>query len=365
VITIAYFISPHGFGHAARAAAVMNALHEKDASLRFEIFTRVPRWLFRDSLAGPFAYHSSLTDIGLAQESSLREDVPRTLRHLKEFVPFDRSLVSNLAQYVKRLKCEWLACDIAPLGIAVAQAAGIPSVLIENFTWDWIYAGYVGDDTRFKKYIRYLRDIFDAADYHIQTKPVCDYRAADLVTRPISRKPRTSAKRVREQLGIPQRAKAVLITMGGIPERHAFLDRLTALKHIYFVIPGNSHTARIRDNLILLPHRSGLYHPDLMNASDAVIGKAGYSTVAEAYRAGIPFGYILREKFRESEVMADFIQKQMDGIEISAPQFESGQWLSILPDLLAMPRIERHDPNGADQAASFIVETYTGKQVTR
>ena len=36
---LAYFISPHGFGHAARAAAVMSALHTQDPALQFEIFT--------------------------------------------------------------------------------------------------------------------------------------------------------------------------------------------------------------------------------------------------------------------------------------------------------------------------------------
>jgi len=36
---IAYFISSHGFGHAARAAAVMETLSESNPGVRFEIFT--------------------------------------------------------------------------------------------------------------------------------------------------------------------------------------------------------------------------------------------------------------------------------------------------------------------------------------
>ena len=55
---IAYFISPHGYGHAARASAVMDAIHDISPSLRFEIFTTVPQWFFEQSLTGPFAYHS-------------------------------------------------------------------------------------------------------------------------------------------------------------------------------------------------------------------------------------------------------------------------------------------------------------------
>ena len=44
---IAYFISPHGFGHAARAAAVMQAISDTDAAVGFEIFTTVPSWFFQ------------------------------------------------------------------------------------------------------------------------------------------------------------------------------------------------------------------------------------------------------------------------------------------------------------------------------
>ena len=48
--TIAYFVSPHGFGHASRAAAVMEALHDLDSSLKFEIFTKEPSGYFCEDL---------------------------------------------------------------------------------------------------------------------------------------------------------------------------------------------------------------------------------------------------------------------------------------------------------------------------
>lgn len=347
---VAYFISPHGFGHAARAAAVMNALYRFQPNIRFEIFTLVPRWFFHDSLNARFTYHETLTDIGLAQESSLKENVPQTLKRLREFLPFNQSLISTLQSQIS--KCNLVICDIAPLGIAVARAAGIPSVLIENFTWDWIYAGYA--DKRFAKHIAYLRDIFRSADYHIQTEPVCQRWRADLTTPPVSRAPRTSQSETRKRLKIPPHAQVVLITMGGIPEQHTFLDRLKTMRGVNFIVPGATRHQHIEDNLILLPHRSEFYHPDLMNAADAVIGKAGYSTVAEAYHAGIPFGFIAREKFRESATMARFIKREMRGIEIPASEFQNGNWLHTLDELLAMPRVKRKQMNGAAQVAKFI-----------
>ncbi len=353
---IAYFVSPHGFGHAARASAVMSALHASEPVLCFDVFTTVPRWFFADSITGPFCYHSTFTDIGLVQKTSLEEDIPETVRRLDEFLPFNASRVAELADRVKHLRCRFVLCDIAPLGITVAQAAGIPSVLIENFTWDWIYQPYARRAVELRHTISYLRTVFRSADVHIQTEPVCESQPADLVAAPASRKPRTSRRRVRQQLGIPARAPMVLITMGGIPERHAFLERLSSLPRVYFIIPGASRSEQKRGNVVLLPHRSRFYHPDLMNACDAVIGKSGYSTVAEAFHAGIPFGYVSRPRFPESAVMARFIRSRMRGLEISGVHFQQGNWLDAVPELLSFPRQERDNCNGADEISQFLFD---------
>jgi Glycosyl transferase family 1 len=353
---IAFFVTPHGLGHAGRAAAVMAALHKLDPSLRFHVFTKTPEWFFRDSLTGNFVYHSCLTDIGMVQENPLHEDVHATAGRLDEFLPFDPDKLDALADQVRSSECELLLCDIAPLGISVARTTGIPSVLIENFTWDWIYEGYAQEDSRMNRHAAYLSGVFESAGYHIQTEPVSVYRPANLVAPPVSRAARTSRAEIREKLGIPGDAQAVLITMGGMKSQHAFLSRLKEQRGVYFVIPGSAGAVHSDDNLVLLPHHSQFFHPDLINGCDAVIGKVGYSTVAEVYDAGVPFGYIPRERFRESEALTAFVHERMNGIELPGERFESGTWLSDLPHLLGLPRTRRREPNGAGQVASFVHE---------
>lgn len=352
--SIAYFISPHGYGHVARAAGVMEAIHNLDPTIRFEIFTQVPRWFFDDSLLGDFAYHALLTDIGLVQRTPLQADIAETVKRLNHFLPFDAFKIRELADQVKKLRCGLIICDIAPMGILVAQEAKIPSLLIENFTWDWIYEGYVKQDGRIGDHIHYLKGIFEAAQFHIQTEPICDRQNADLTTFPVCRNTKTPAREIRSKLRIPEGSKAILITMGGIEETHNFLEQRDTKKDVYFVIPGASKEVERHGNLVLLPHRSEYFHPDLVNASDAVIGKVGYSTLAEIYYAGVPFAYVARRHFRESHKLVSFIRNQIHGLPISEDQFYSGRWLSYLPDLLALPRIYRTDPRGAEQIARFI-----------
>jgi UDP-N-acetylglucosamine:LPS N-acetylglucosamine transferase len=146
----------------------------------------------------------------------------------------------------------------------------------------------------------------------------------------------------------------VLITMGGIPQPYDFLEHLSHSDNIRVVVPGGSDTLSNNGHLITLPHHSSFFHPDLIHAADAVIGKVGYSTVAEVYHGGVPFGFIKRPDFRESDILSAYIEEHMSGLGIDEASFRTGKWMSSVPRLLEMPRIGRNGPNGATQVAKFI-----------
>jgi UDP:flavonoid glycosyltransferase YjiC (YdhE family) len=355
-LRLAIFVSSHGFGHAARATAVLAALAEKHPAIHFDIYTKAPQWFFQESLKASYTYHPLLTDIGVVQETPMQEDLSATVRALDAFLPFDRALLARLAEELRSLGCQMVLCDIAPLGIAVAKAARLPSVLVENFTWDWIYGGYTQSAPGFERHIDYLHEVFTSANIHIQASPVCAPTShADLTTAPIGRTPVTPPTEMRARLGVPPEARLVLVTMGGIPERFQNLDRISGTENIFLVIPGGSEMIQVRDHLVLLPHHSNFYHPDLIHASDAVVGKAGYSTLSEAYHAAVPFAYVARPTFRESGPLTAFIDREMNGFEIPLSEYHSGQWVERLPTLLKIPRPVRNSVNGADEAAELIL----------
>ena len=151
-----------------------------------------------------------------------------------------------------------------------------------------------------------------------------------------------------------------MITMGGgiggegISSKYGFFEKLELHKDITFIIPGSVNIAVKSNNLVLLPHRSDFFHPDLINASDAVIGKVGYSTLAEVYSSGVPFGYIPRPQFPESDPLCEFISREMMGMEITEDEFHSGKWLNNINELLSLQKTNRTKQNGAYQAAEFI-----------
>ena len=353
---IAYFISHHGFGHAARASAVMQAVHTLKPDVEFELFTRTPRWFFDTSLTFSYQYHEITTDVGLVQQKPLEEDLSATIRKLADFLPFPTSPYEPIVQQLKRTQFDICICDISPFGLSASKAAGIPTVLIENFTWDWIYSGYLAENPEFNRYIPQFTHTFQNADIHIQAEPVCQRsHSADLLANPIARKPRLSPIELRRLLNIPTQAPVVLITMGGFELDYSFINQLTHKKDIWFVIPGGAQKeVEHHNNLVLLPFHSKFFHPDLINAANAVISKAGYSTLAEAYLAGIPFGYVSRDRFRESPILSAFIRDKMRGIEINGETFQSGHWIERITDLLELGQRNSTKENGADQVAKFL-----------
>jgi UDP:flavonoid glycosyltransferase YjiC (YdhE family) len=351
---IAYFITPHGFGHAARASAIMGAVNETISLVSFDIFTTVPEWFFVDSLSGQFEYHEFVTDVGLVQKTPFLHDLKKTIETLDRFIPFDPTLISDTADFLKQRACQLVVCDISPIGISIAKEAGIPSILIENFTWDWIYEDFIQADARITRYVDFFQKIYQAADYHIQASPVCNPQSVDMTTGPISRKVGLPSVQIKEKLGIPQEKKIVLLTTGGVRDKYPFLKNLTTKKEICFVVPGGSESPERHDNLILLPYRSGFIHSDLVNTADAVVGKAGYSTIAEVYQAGVPFGYVPRSNFRETDKLVEFIEKEMEGLRIGDEEFRAGNWLGKVSQLLNVPRTKRYNRNGSHQAAGMI-----------
>ncbi len=352
---LSYVITPHGFGHAARAAAVMQSLARRCPDLGLQVITAVPEAFFRHSLPRPFVYRQLHTDVGMIQRTPIREDPAATVAALDRFYPLDGALVADLAEDVRRWESELVICDIAPLGIAAARRAGVPSLLVENFTWDWIYGGYLEEEPGFGPFLEPLRELFHGADHRLQTEPISVPIEGVPAVPPVSRAIRDPGA-IRAALGIPDGRRMVILSMGGHDAEFAWLDELARFDDLVFVVPGGAETRRWRGNVLLLPTHGGVYHPDLTAAADALVGKVGYSTVAEVYDAGTPFGCVARPYFRESRVLAAFAQHRMPGIQIDMVEFEQGDWLDRLPKLLDCPRVERPGPRGAELAARHVLE---------
>jgi hypothetical protein len=350
-LRIAVFVSPHGFGHAARSSAVMAEIHRQSGA-SFDIFTSAPRWFFEESISGLFRYHEHVVDVGFRQRSALTVDLAETVAALRDLVPFDDDVVGALADQVRSAGCRAVLCDVAPLGIAVAEAAGLPSVLVENFAWGWLYAPLAEEAPGLAECGALLDGWAERATVHIQAEPMCDRRTEFESVVPISRLPRMGRQEARAALDVE--GAVVVVTMGGYGEPLPFLDRLRVLSDVTFIVTGADATG-IDGNLRLYDNNTPLFMPDVMRAADAVVAKLGYGTVAEVWREGLPFAHVTRPNSREMASLEAFVAREMSGFLLERDTFTSGAWIDRLPDLLALPR-RPHEAGGAERVAESLLE---------
>lgn len=389
---LAYWVSSHGFGHAARSAAVIDALFARADHLglaQFEVmlFAGTPRWFFEQSAGGRLdprcTYRSWSTDVGLVQATAMVEDLEASVAELGRFLPLRADAVESAVEVLRQAEVDCLVADISPLGLAAAQRLGLPTVLVENFTWDWIYRGYA--DPRLDRFAEAVAPLFDAVDLRLRTRPFCPLPASAPTSQrtvelpPIARRALAGRAETRAALGIAEHDPLVMVTMGGVPWDWHELDRqleeyswtgvarsgpddATAEGGQRWLVvagacpdDGENGGMERHGQVILLAHRSPLYHPDLVAAADAVVAKLGYSTVAEVAVAGTRLGYIPRPRFPESPPLESWVQGHLANRRIEVDALESGAWLGELDALLAEPTRPARE-NGADGAAREILE---------
>lgn len=356
-LNVACFVTSHGFGHATRVVAVLRALAQKDPGLTVQLFSTLPNWFWTENLCPDVAFYSHQleTDVGLVQKSPFEHDLGQTIVRLERFLAFDEPALGNTRKNLWKAKTDLILCDISPLGLLLGKDLGIPTVLVENFTWDWIYEAYLDEEPRFAPFIERLCELSDFADLRIQTEPICERIENCPLVAPIFREFREPAARILDRLGLRSNSRYLLVTTGGIPQDFSFLDKLKGRPDLHFVITGNFPRFERTENLLLLPHRSGFHFPDLVRASCGVVGKVGYGTVAETLGAQVPLFAVYRDNFRESKPVKNFVDQAIPSLEASETDFLDGAWIDRIDEFLSLPKVcGENRTNGAKEASDLI-----------
>ena len=107
---------------------------------------------------------------------------------------------------------------------------------------------------------------------------------------------------------------------------------------------------------IVLGRPSPVAHEDLMRACDAVIGKAGFSTVAEALAHDTRFLYLPRAEFPEVPVLEDGLKRHGCARAMPRADFDAGRWRAHLDALFRQPAASQGLPcDGADRIAETLL----------
>lgn len=384
-MTLAVYISAHGFGHSVRSAQVIRAIPPQIPVL---IRSTTPKWFFDQELRDrPYSLEPARFDVGALGPDSIGIDVARTFREAAAVHAEAMTHVADEADFLREHGVRAVLCDAPAPPLVAAKSAGLPALLLSNFTWVEIYAGLLararetaGESAsprdlspgldrdlaaRAGLLIGDLRRRYAEADAHLIPGLAIEMKSvARCIEIPIiARHGRPDRAALAEWLGFDAERPIIQVYLGASGLSGVAWEKLELYDHEQFFsftpVPGDE-AAMIR----ILPEGSML-HADATASADAVIGKLGYSLCAECLASGIPIIYAPREDFAEFPALEAEMKKAALAVPLSHVSFLGLQWRAALKKArqareaaLDDGGARLPDTDGADVAASLLAETW-------
>jgi hypothetical protein len=355
---VAFYISGHGFGHASRQIETINALGALEPGGDILIRTSAPRWLFDRTVNVPFTLLEGACDTGIAQLDSLRLDETETIRQAAEFYGDFQARVDEEAALLRRHQARLVVADAPPLACAAAASAEVPSIVLANFTWDWIYQEYAEALGGAPDLILTIQEAYRQAaeawrlPMHGGFETFTTIRDLPFV----ARHARHGRGDVRRALGLPTDAPLALSSFGGYGLQGFDPGRLDCLDIFGVVITGRTDPGAVPRDVHFIDERriyaAGLRYEDLVAAVDVVVTKPGYGIISECIANDTAMLYTSRGRFREYDVMVDEMPRVLRCACLDQGSLLEGRWLAPLTEVLRQPPPnDRPRTDGADVAA--------------
>ncbi|KAK4782774.1 hypothetical protein SAY86_007148 [Trapa natans] len=268
-LIFAYYVTGHGFGHATRVVEV--ARHLINAGHIVHVVTGAPDFVFTTEIQSPNLFiRKVLLDCGAVQADALTVDRLASLEKYSEtaVVPRDSILVTEV-EWLNSIKADLVVSDVVPVACRAAADAGIRSVCVSNFSWDFIYSEYVmAAGNHHRKIVWQIAEDYSHCEFLIRLPGYCPMPAfRDAIDVPlVVRRLHKSRKEVREELGIGEDVKVVILNFGGQPSGWKLEERylpsgwlcLVAANILQETAVGKSYASdrlsgarRLRDAIVL------------------------------------------------------------------------------------------------------------------
>jgi hypothetical protein len=361
VPSVFFYISGHGFGHASRQIEVINAAAPRLPGWDIVVRTAAARWLFDRTARPSLTLLDGACDTGVAQIDSLRLDEHETIRAAEAFYAQLPRLVEAEAEHLRRHDARLVIADAPPLGCAAAAAHAVPSVVLSNFTWDWIYEAYAGPLASAPALIATIQDAYRAATAAWRLPLHGGFetfrRVVDVPL--IARHATFSRDEVRRRLGLPGNALLALSSFGGYGLKDFDPANLDCTDRWQVVLTGRGRDVSVPRSVRFIDENAvydaGMQYEDLVAAVDVVVTKPGYGIISECIANGTAMLYSSRGNFAEYDVLVEQMPRFLRCEYIDLESLLAGRWRESLDRLeQKSPAPERPTTDGAEVVAEMI-----------
>jgi hypothetical protein len=348
------YVSGHGYGHATREAAIVAALKELRPGLPLEVRTHAPAWIFAES-SPAVAVSRGGADPGMTQEDALDVDLPATLRAHRELGARWDELVAEEAGWLAANRARLVVGDIPPLAFAAAAAAGVPSVGVSNFCWDWILEEYEADAPAWRPVRERYAEAYRSAEavyrlpMHGEFPSFRKVVDVPLVSRVAKAEPDWKKAR-----GIAGAKPLVLVAFGGFGVELSFAagDDLSEFHFCGF----GAKPKGLRAEWLRLRAETSSDQLAAMAVCDIVLCKPGYGMFSEAMAHGKRVVYVPREGYREMGPLVAGLKERGASAPLPREDFLAGRWKGALARARAAASPRPAPAEGAGVVARALLE---------
>ncbi|KAG2691757.1 hypothetical protein I3760_08G021800 [Carya illinoinensis] len=363
-LVFAYYVTGHGFGHATRVVEVVR--HLIIAGHDVHVVTGAPDFVFTSEVQSPRLFiRKVLLDCGAVQADALTVDRLASLEKYSETAVVPRvSILETEVEWLNSIKADLVVSDVVPVACRAAADAGVRSVCVTNFSWDFIYAEYVmAAGSHHRSIVWEIAEDYSHSEFLIRLPGYCPMPAfRDVIDVPlVVRRLHRSRNEVRKELGIGDDVKLVILNFGGQVTGWKLKEEYLPSGWLCLVC-GASDTQELPPNFVKLAKDA--YTPDLIAASDCMLGKIGYGTVSEALAYKLPFVFVRRDYFNEEPFLRNMLEYYQGGVEMIRRDLLTGHWKPYLERAISLKPCYEGGINGGEVAAQILQETATGKNYT-
>jgi len=358
--SLAVYVSGHGYGHSTRTAEVLRAVREQAPDLPIDVCTSAPASLFEGVVSPPLSVRRVACDVGLAQKDALVIDEEGTIVAWRRFMAGWGLLVDGEVAWLRSSAARLVVGDIPPLAFAAAAGAGLPSVGLGNFSWDWIYGHLASRVPGLAEASAQAREAYERADLLLRLPFAGDMSAFRRIEDVplVARKPPMQKQEARRRLGLDERP-AVLLSFGGLGLPGLRPAAFGSLAGYQLLLTGRAGDGRVPPNLRRLDgdvlSATGLSYPDVVGAADVVVTKPGYGIVSDCIGACTRLVYTDRGDFPEYPVMVAEMPRYLPSVFVSNDEVREGRLGPALGAVLAMPFPNPPRIDGAAVAAEKLL----------
>lgn len=360
-LVFAYYVTGHGFGHATRVVEVVR--HLILAGHDVHVVTGAPDFVFTTEIQSPRLFLRKLVlDCGAVQADALTVDRLASLEKYSETAVKPRaSILATEVEWLNSIKADLVVSDVVAVACRAAADAGIRSVCVTNFSWDFIYAEYVmAAGIHHRSIVWQIAEDYSHCEFLIRLPGYCPMPAfRDVIDVPlVVRRLHKHRKEVRGELGISDDIKLLILNFGGQPAGWNLKEEYLPSGWLCLVC-GASENQELPPNFVKLAKNT--YTPDVIAASDCMLGKIGYGTVSEALAYKLPFVFVRRDYFNEEPFLRNMLEFHLSGVEMIRRDLLTGHWKPYLERAVSLKPCYEGGTNGGEVAARILQDTAVGK----